>query len=666
MTRQKTTFSFSVFQLALGISLLIIFLFGLSSIVEELAMTGASMKALHLFFLARGILVSFIVSGWVAWYLISKPFVVPTFNVGMEQMIVPSPVDWVQRSREQVLWLIRLRWLAVIAIVFLIIFVHQAHLLPIDVLPYLFGWLFLLGCMNIFYTIRAPVSHKPYRLLVIQILADLIILTALLNASGGFENPLFIVYAFHVVIGGIVLRERDAYLITFVTIACLAVLGFGELKGILPHYTLKIFPHEGAYHSIHAAHDPFFVVATFLSLTWVLLCTVYFVRLVMKQLEKSESRLIHVMRLLTQEREQLKTVVNSVGIGFILMDPSLKILWFNDKVRDWFGWDENRLNQRCGCLSSKQDDDKKSSSGCLAEEVLRENRSLEREQILFDKSGKKRFYRTAVSVISNEKGVIMNLVELVQDITEVKVLEAEAMQKQKMTTLGYLAAMTTHEIGNPLSSICARLQLMKDNLTASDNNREFFEHSIILLQEQINRIGRIVNQISQFSKRSRDEWDLVSLNDVIFQVVDILKMDRRFQDVEMKINLATNLPLVKGNKDQLIQLFLNLGINAAEAMEGRGTFTIKSNVEGNLVIVTFRDSGPGLTDEIRANLFSPFFSTKSNGTGLGLFICDNIIRKHGGRIDVSGVLGTGTCFSLKIPSACGKLDTQKIGAEILK
>lgn len=550
-----------------------------------------------------------------------------------------------ERLRGQAAWFINLRWQAVaISATLAVLACLVLRALPASLLPALLACVLALGLANAGFARLAARGADPYRLVVVQVVVDLALLTALLHFSGGVENPLFLAYVLHVIIAGILLRRGTVYALTGLSCALFGLLALAELRHWLPHYTLRVFPHrlQGA-HVVHAAHDPVFVAGQFASFSAILFLTAYLTTLVSERLRRSETGLARAAAEATAERRRLEEVLEAVGAGLILLSGDLRVVWFNDRMREWFGLGEAQMGRPCtpegwgetaACQVFCRAARRAASSGAHHEEFA------------IEAGGRKRHFSVTTSIRLDGSGRAIQVAELVQDITARKLNEAQVLHATKMAALGTLATGIAHEIGNPLSSLSTRLCLL-------ENRKEpaFVDESVRLLQAQIGRIERIVRGVARFGRPANEDWTACDIGRVLGEVVGLLRLDRRAGRIEIRLDVSPGLPPVMGVKDQLVQLFLNLGINALEAMPGGGRLRFHCAAGEEEVNVRVEDSGPGISEEVRARLFSPFFTTKKDGCGLGLSISASIVHAHGGRIEVECWPGQGAAFSVSLPAA---------------
>lgn len=232
---------------------------------------------------------------------------------------------------------------------------------------------------------------------------------------------------------------------------------------------------------------------------------------------------------------------------------------------------------------------------------------------------------------------------------ELKSAQEMLIRSEKLASIGELAASIAHEINNPLQPIRINLGDMLEDI---QNNIPIDIRAIQITQESVERIRRIVNQLLDFAgKRNNSnlEMELVDIGKIIETVVSLNRKFFEKEGMQIRLDMPTELPMY-GNKDQLEQVFMNLVLNAQAAMERGGTLSIKGWINKGEIITQFADTGCGIPHEQINKIFDPFFSTKLNGTGLGLFVSYGIIQNHNGTIDVDSKVNSGTTFTIRLPS----------------
>lgn len=232
---------------------------------------------------------------------------------------------------------------------------------------------------------------------------------------------------------------------------------------------------------------------------------------------------------------------------------------------------------------------------------------------------------------------------------ELKSAQEMLIRSEKLASIGELAASIAHEINNPLQPIRINLGDMLEDI---QNNIPIDIRAIQITQESVERIRRIVNQLLDFAgKRNNSnlEMELLDIGKIIETVVSLNRKFFEKEGMQIRLDIPNELPMY-GNKDQLEQVFMNLVLNAQAAMERGGTLTIKGWINKGETITQFADTGCGIPHEQINKIFDPFFSTKLNGTGLGLFVSYGIIQNHNGTIDVESKVNSGTTFTIRLPS----------------
>jgi two-component system sensor histidine kinase HydH len=227
-------------------------------------------------------------------------------------------------------------------------------------------------------------------------------------------------------------------------------------------------------------------------------------------------------------------------------------------------------------------------------------------------------------------------------------------ERDRLAALGQMAAGLAHEIRNPLGSIKGAAQLLQPGAAhPPDNTREFLD----IIVEEVNRLNKIVSQFLDYARPYRGEQRPLDVNDVVRKTLQLLAKEQGGHSVEIVTNFADGLPPVRADAEQLLQVFLNLSLNALQAMAQGGRLLISTSLRratrrgaaAAFFEVRFRDTGVGIPPGDQRNLFIPFFTTKEKGTGLGLPISQRIIENHGGTIEVRSQPGEGATFTVLLP-----------------
>ena len=270
-------------------------------------------------------------------------------------------------------------------------------------------------------------------------------------------------------------------------------------------------------------------------------------------------------------------------------------------------------------------------------------------------TGEARHYRITKIPMHQDGGAISHVITIGEDITEWRQAQQRLTETEKLAAVGQLAAGVMHEINNPLATIlacCEALALRTADLAPPD--RHGYDEYLKIIDTEVQRCRRIVESLLEFSRPKRGDMKPTDVNGVVERTLFLLKHHARFKRLNVVRELATGLPTVLADHERLIQSFMALMLNAMDAMDSRGTLTVRSRINpdrGDEILLEFIDTGTGIKREDLPKIFEPFFTTKpqGRGTGLGLSICYGIIAEHRGRIDVESQVGVGSNFRVYLP-----------------
>lgn len=240
-------------------------------------------------------------------------------------------------------------------------------------------------------------------------------------------------------------------------------------------------------------------------------------------------------------------------------------------------------------------------------------------------------------------------IELERALTDLKQLQDHLIQSEKLAYLGKLAAGIAHEINNPLTTVLAITSFQLKKIAEDDPMLEDFQ----LIVEETKRCKKIVEELLEFSRQRAPEKSSTDVNQIVAESVSILAKQPFFHNIEIVRKFREQLPAAMVDRNQIKQVFMNMMLNAQEAMSDRGTLTVETALDRNreFIEIRFTDTGQGIHKDDIPRLFDPFFTTKNKakGTGLGLSVSYGIITRHGGKIDVRSTPGRGSTFTVKIP-----------------
>jgi two-component system NtrC family sensor kinase len=274
-------------------------------------------------------------------------------------------------------------------------------------------------------------------------------------------------------------------------------------------------------------------------------------------------------------------------------------------------------------------------------------------------SGDTRTFRISKIPMRLTDGGITHVIAIGEDVTEWREAQERFAHAEKLAAIGQLAAGIMHEINNPLATIAAcaeslslRLDDQRSEGVAAPRDAEEF---LKIIDNEVHRCKRIVDGLLDFSRPKPVTKTTTSINDVIEHTLFLVKHHARFKKLRVETKLAKQLVPVSANREQLVQVFMALLINAVDAMEEQGTITIRTRRgrgAHEAVVAEVVDQGVGIARSDTSKIFEPFYTTKApgRGTGLGLSICYGIIADHNGRIEVDSTPGAGSTFRILLPA----------------
>lgn len=331
---------------------------------------------------------------------------------------------------------------------------------------------------------------------------------------------------------------------------------------------------------------------------------------------------------IVREREKLSTILNAIGGGIILIDKQGMILWANEMIKEIFKTEV--AGKYCEELWADCD----ISSTYAKDNIETTIMSLKNEK----------FLQMLTAPVKNEHGQVYRYIRLIQDITEMKRMEEQIINSEKLASIGRLATCIAHEIGNPLTSIFSYIQILREL-----EDDKFKKESIETIYFHIKRISEILKQLSGFSKMPAVELQACQVNEVIENSTRLIQYDKQAQGIVIVKELSDSLPDITVDLNQLSQVFINLILNAVDAMPDGGRLLLKSYVEDNNIVIEFNDTGIGIPKKNLFIIFDPFYTTKEKGTGLGLSVSYNIIKKMKGTLTVDSEPGKGSVFKITLP-----------------
>jgi two-component system, sporulation sensor kinase E len=362
---------------------------------------------------------------------------------------------------------------------------------------------------------------------------------------------------------------------------------------------------------------------------------------------------------LAQEKGFLETVFNAIHEGIVVTDSNGRVTYLNDAACRLFGLESadaigKRLDERVHGLDW----------GSLTQSIGPVSRDME---IFYPENRFINFYivpliiehREPAGPVSDRGGARrtspaiegqVGHVIILRDITESRRTAQQTIESERLNALTLLAAGVAHEIGNPLNSLHIHLQLMERKAQELDHNAKAeLQQSIDIARSEVRRLDSIVTQFLRAIRPSQPRLHPENVNTIVEEAVRFFTPEIQDRDIVVEQELRADLPLLQLDREQMKQAFYNVIKNSLEAMRRHGTLRIRTDLDETHVIISFVDTGGGMSAESVSRIFEPYFTTKPSGTGLGLLIVRRIVREHGGELSIESSEGKGLTLTIRLP-----------------
>jgi two-component system, sporulation sensor kinase E len=349
---------------------------------------------------------------------------------------------------------------------------------------------------------------------------------------------------------------------------------------------------------------------------------------------------------LAQEKGFLETIFNSIQEGIIVTDSTGRITYVNDAACEIFGIDADqsigkRLDERVRGLDWNS---LSQSSGALSRDM----------EIFYPANRFINFYIVPLTIERVGDGERqpepVGHAMILRDITESRRTTQQTIESERFNALTLLAAGVAHEIGNPLNSLHIHLQLLERKIRELKGKQKAeLQESIDVARSEISRLDSIVTQFLRAIRPSKPELRPENVNALVEETLRFFGPEIKDRDIVVEEELRPDLPLIELDRDQIKQAFYNVIKNSFEAMKRRGIVRIRTDMDATHVLISFTDTGGGISAENLSRIFEPYFTTKTSGSGLGLLIVRRIVREHGGEMAIESSEGRGLTLTLRLP-----------------
>lgn len=352
----------------------------------------------------------------------------------------------------------------------------------------------------------------------------------------------------------------------------------------------------------------------------------------------------------------LTNILESLTGGVIVTDPAGRIRLINLAARRILGLSET--DEIPPCIFDLVDE--KSDVGKLLSWAIGANSSVQDRDLTYDRDKGTRIpVRVSVAPLKGGSDETTGFIILIKDITELMRLEQQLRTADKIRAMGTLAAGIAHEVRNPLSALDLNLRLLREEIFATSRDDAEVKKYLEILEAEIKRLNGIVENFLKFARPAKVEFKRFDIEALLNYVISLVEYEAAEKKIAIEMEVEGDLPPLTGSEALLEQAFLNIIINAFQAMPHGGTLAIKASKAGlngreehdQAIEVRITDNGVGIPPENIDRIFDPYFTTSDEGLGLGLTIAHRIIEDHNGAMSIESRVGKGTTLTVRLPTA---------------
>ena len=357
---------------------------------------------------------------------------------------------------------------------------------------------------------------------------------------------------------------------------------------------------------------------------------------------------------LVHERREIEEILDQIDEGLVLLDRDGLVQFANRRAFSWLGF-QRFLKDRSSILDLIQEPVMKQFIlDCLKRPEVGASKELE---VLTPRELSLRTHWIPLE-IDGEKEVLFRI----ENLTRERGKDEEQARLQRIEGLIRLAAGVAHEIGNPLNSIQIHIELTKREIEKLPKGKQgTLRKYVAILSSETKRLDQIVRSFLRATRHPPVRFRMESVNDVLEEALRFLSPEMKTRKIHARVTLEKSLPRFLLDRDRLHQTFINLLKNAIEAMPKGGELSVSTSYKDKLCLIRFEDQGEGIAEEDLPHIFEAYFTTKNEGSGLGLAQVYQAVREHGGRIDVKSQPGKGSVFTLGLPVRLERLSLPQPG-----
>lgn len=508
-------------------------------------------------------------------------------------------------------WILMLRPLVMTAALFLTKLALPSNLADTQMLVAVVSVTYILTA---FYVIAHRLWNIDKRLIAFQTSVDIILITFVVNATGGYQSS-FVGFYFLAIMTASLFFGR--------------VLTVVFSVGAITLYTMTVYPDIVRY-EIFPDQQHIILYQAFMYIV-LMLAVGFFSSHYAERLLRQDTALSGALKMLKQARLEMSDILQSMTNGLVTVDISGRIVYMNNAGRQIFQVDEKRIvgKQYTEVFGARGDEFARVIEHDLSNPV----KYGEREVNVYGREGDLIPVGLTSMPLYDTDGGLRGIIINFKDLTEKKKLLESIRQTDRMAAIGELSAAIAHELKNPLASLCGAVELLAESF---ENQEPHNVRLVSIIERESERLQRISEDFLRFARDNTPDIRPVQLDSIVEEVFELIGTDPRNTDavtVEKDIGITRNIMF---DHDHLKQVLLNLMLNSLDAMEGQGRIRVyteqRESFENKYVRLIVSDTGPGFPKEALGHMFEPFFSTKKTGSGLGLAIVRKIVYNNYGRV----------------------------------
>ncbi|MCZ6766413.1 MAG: ATP-binding protein [bacterium] len=476
-----------------------------------------------------------------------------------------------------------------------------------------------------------PAERGMWMLMV----TDVVWGTAVIHYSGGVGSQFSLIFCLSIIAAAFVLDGRGGLSIAIVASVCFV--------------SYAVLQSEGYVHPPSRWIEASAVWSQGLLQTYMHVSVFFLVGAVGDYLAERSRLKGYELREAETELKQLKVdtdnILKQMSSGVLVCDADGRVLTINPTAEDILEVSRSKVlgQDANSALTEAVPEFAELLRGALETKMRRQRREL----TLREGESNELPLGVSLSMMRDEDGRKRGVIALFQDLTEVRRMQSRVRKADRLAAIGELSANIAHELRNPLASISGSIELLYNEVKLSGENKRLME----LIMKESGRLDRIITNFLEFARMRPPSADRVHVSHCLEDVIMLLSNNvavSRMAAIEIEDRAGD--VVIKFDEEQMKQVFVNLIINACEVMDDGGRLTVSlKTIDQEWLAIAFKDEGPGISDEVQAHLFEPFFTRKEGGTGLGLAIANKIVAAHGGKIRGKNRAGGGAEFVVLVP-----------------